>query len=60
MARHFKGYAIILKVWVAFLVLLGFLLFYLGLYLKAGHYNLSAGRPLLVIQLSREQNQVSK
>lgn len=44
-----------LKVWVAFLVLLFFfLLFYLGLYLKSGHYNLSAGRPLLVIQLSRD------
>lgn len=47
-----KGYAIMLKVWVSFLVLC-FLLFYLGLYLKSGHYKLRAGRPLLVIQLSR-------
>ena len=33
-----------------------FLLFYFGLYLKSGHYSLSAGRPLLVIHLSRNKN----
>lgn len=49
-----KGYAIMLKVWVAFLVLCFSLLFYLGLYLRSGHYKLSAGRPLLVIQVSRD------
>lgn len=48
-----KGYAVILKVWVAFLVLFFFFSFCLGLCLKSGHYKLSAGRPLLVIRLSR-------
>lgn len=45
-----------LKVWVPswFFCFLFFFLFYFGLYLKSGHDSLSAGRPLLVIQLSRD------
>lgn len=39
---------------MVFLVLFHFFSFDLGLCLRSGHYKLSAGRPLLVNQLSRD------